>query len=104
LVVTADDLNQLREKISTQEQEIKHLQQSVEEQRLSLEQALQNSGQSDSTVGFVVFTWYGRSTNVASGIGARLGAIPFNDGCPSRRRCVRRRFRSNRIHKSKASN
>jgi cell division protein FtsL len=36
-VVTGDDLNQLREKISKQEEQIKHLQQSVEEQRLSLE-------------------------------------------------------------------
>jgi predicted RNase H-like nuclease (RuvC/YqgF family) len=44
LVVTAGDLNQLREKISKQEEEIKHLQQSVEEQRLLLEQALKNSG------------------------------------------------------------
>src|SRR4051794_3591280 len=29
--------------------------------------------------GFVDFTWYGRSTNVGSGIGTNFGGIPFNN-------------------------
>jgi TolA-binding protein len=42
-VVTTEDLNQLRERIAKQEEEIKRLQQSIEEQRSLLEQAVQNS-------------------------------------------------------------
>ena len=41
--VNADDLNQLRARIARQEEEIKRLQQSVEEQRLLLEKAIQNA-------------------------------------------------------------
>ncbi len=41
--VSADDLNQLRQRIAKQEEEIKRLQQSVEEQRVLLERAVQNS-------------------------------------------------------------
>jgi hypothetical protein len=130
-VVTADDLNQLRERIAKQEEEIKHLQQSVEEQRSFLEQAVQNSAGSPALtsasgsagggpvklvpivnvahpniagsgggqkavenpsplsisignttftpLGFVDFTWYGRSTNVGSGIGTSFGGIPYNN-------------------------
>jgi len=121
-VVTADDLNQLRERIAKQEEEIKRLQQSVEEQRSFLEQAVESPSVardgpvklvpvvnvahptiagSDATgqkavenpsplsvnignttftpLGFVDFTWYGRSTNVGSGIGTSFGGIPYNN-------------------------
>jgi hypothetical protein len=131
-VVSADDLNQLRDKIAKQEEEIKRLQQSVEEQRSFLEQAMKNlsralpvtsgsnlagnapvtllpvvnaahpniggsRGAGQKTVenpsplsirigntslrplGFVDFTWYGRSTNVGSGIGTSFGGIPYNN-------------------------
>ncbi|MGI8960746.1 MAG: hypothetical protein ACR2IV_13475 [Bryobacteraceae bacterium] len=130
-VVTADDLNQLRERIVRQEEEIKRLQQSIEEQRSFLERAVANSnggpafvsassGASGGPVklipavnvahpnitgsgrtgqktaenpsplsinignttftplGFIDFTWYGRSTNVGSGIGTSFGGIPYN--------------------------
>lgn len=132
-VVSADDLNQLRNRIAKQEEEIKRLQQSVEEQRVLLERAVQNStgtpglgntstqagdrpvklapvvnvahpdiagsggagqkavpenpsplsisiGNTTFTpLGFVDFTWYGRTTNVGSGIGTSFGGIPFNN-------------------------
>ncbi len=128
--VTAEDLRQLRERIANQEKEIKRLQQSVEEQRIFLERAVQNStagpivasvssnagdgpvklipvvnvahpdiggsGQVTNTeahsplsisigdttfapLGFVDFTWFGRSTNVGSGIGTSFGGIPYNN-------------------------
>jgi hypothetical protein len=135
--VTADDLNQLRERIAKQEEEIKRLQQSVEEQRVFLEQAIQKSkrgpalantstptgsepvklvpvvnvahpdiggsgraGQKTlenpsplsisignttfTPLGFVSFRWYGRSTNVGSGIGTSFGGIPYNNSVTGR--------------------
>jgi hypothetical protein len=131
--VSADDLNQLRERIAKQEEEIKRLQQSVEEQRVVLERAVQHSTDSPAfgststqagagpvklvpivnvahpniagsggtgqkteagtpsplsisignttftPLGFVDFTWYGRTTNVGSGIGTSFGGIPYNN-------------------------
>jgi hypothetical protein len=128
--VSAEDLNQLRERITKQEEEIKRLQQSLEEQRALLELAVQNSADGpvvartsatagagpvklvpivnvahpniggsgqvshtethsplsisigDATIaplGFVDFTWFGRSTNVGSGIGTSFGGIPYNN-------------------------
>lgn len=135
--VTADDLNQLREQIAKQEEEIKRLQQSIEEQRSFLEKAVQNSGggaavtsasttagdgpvklvpivnvahpniagsgrtgqkagettsplsisignTTFSPLGFVDFTWYGRTTNVGSGIGTSFGGIPYNTSATGR--------------------
>src|SRR5207248_2933495 len=49
-VITSDDLNQLRERIAKQEEEIKRLQQSVGEQRVFLEQAVQGSGSGQTVV------------------------------------------------------
>jgi hypothetical protein len=130
--ITPDDLNRLRGRIAKQEEEIKRLQQSIEEQRALLEQAVQNSsggpavanrstpadggsvrlvpvinvahpditgsgraGQKTvenpsplsvsignttfAPLGFVDFTWYGRTTNVGSGIGTSFGGIPYNN-------------------------
>jgi hypothetical protein len=34
-------------------------------------------------LGFVDFTWFGRSTNVGSGIGTNFGGIPFNNNVSS---------------------
>ncbi|MGI9074156.1 MAG: hypothetical protein ACR2JB_23225 [Bryobacteraceae bacterium] len=129
--ITADDLNQLRERIAKQEEEIRRLQESIEEQRAFLEKAIQNSGGGPALtsassaasngpvklvpvvnvahpniagsgrtgqkmaenpsplsinignttftpLGFVDFTWYGRSTNVGSGIGTSFGGVPYN--------------------------
>lgn len=133
--VTAADLHQLREQIAKQEEEIKRLQQSVEEQRAFLETiGLEKAGHDASgdpaltspssasgdgpvkllpvnvahpniagsgrtgqkmretasplsinignttftPLGFVSFRWYGRSTNVGSGIGTSFGSIPYN--------------------------
>ncbi len=128
--VSPDDLKQLRERIAKQEEEIKQLQHSIEEQRALLERAVQNStgavsaadvanrtgeapvrivpavnvsrpqggeNQKETTnpsasplgirigdttfspLGFVDATFYGRSTNVGSGIGTNFGAIPYNN-------------------------
>ena len=131
--VSPADLDQLRERIAKQEQEIQQLQQAVEEQRALLEKALQDSAspQLASTtegapvklvptvnvahpniagagragqkvaetasplsisignttftpLGFVDFTWYGRSTNVGSGIGTSFGGIPYNNSVTGR--------------------
>ena len=123
-----DDLKQLRERIAKQEEEIKQLQQSVEEQRALLEEAVRNGAVtqpaagtaplSDNTVrlvnvggmgggrvaqkvepsapvpasplgvsignttftplGFMDMTFFGRSTNVGSGIGTNFAGIPYN--------------------------
>ena len=136
-VVTPGDLNELRERIAKQEEEIKRLQQSIEEQRVFLEQAIQKSkcgpalantstptgsgpvklvpvvnvahpdiggsgraGQKTlenpsplsisignttfTPLGFVSFRWYGRSTNVGSGIGTSFGGIPYNNSVTGR--------------------
>ena len=134
-----NDLNDLRKRIAQQEEQIKHLQQAVDEQRSLLEKAVAATGSANtnevSTVavanrsgdgsvpivpavnvarphwnlgragqklpggeptaisplgikignstftplGFVDFTWYGRSTNVGSGIGTNFGGVPFNN-------------------------
>lgn len=113
--VSSEDLIELRERIAKQEEEIKRLQQAVEEQRAFLEKAIQNSTVAPSLVntaakvvrprglvmqhpetkpasplaisignttftpfGFVDATFYGRSTNVGSGIGTNFGGIPYN--------------------------
>ncbi len=144
--VGANDLNELRKRIAQQEEQIKRLQQAVDEQRLLLERAvavtsaapssggntstatneartlavsnksndgsipivpavnvahprwaLNRAGQKgpaeptavsplgirigDSTftpLGFVDFTWFGRSTNVGSGLGTNFAGIPYN--------------------------
>ncbi len=113
-LATSADLQKLRERIAKQEEQIKELQQSVEEQRVLLDKALQNStaavqivpavniyrpkvafqknetaprpplsisiGNTTFTpLGFVDATFYGRSTNVGSGIGTNFGGIPFNN-------------------------
>ncbi|MFL6353933.1 MAG: hypothetical protein ACJ74Z_19075 [Bryobacteraceae bacterium] len=114
---SADDLNQLRERIARQEEEISRLQQSIKEQRAFLEKVVAagngpaklvpvvnvahpnvaGSGRTGQTtaenpaplsisignttftpLGFVDFTWYGRSTNVGSGIATSFGSIPYN--------------------------
>ncbi len=128
--VSSDDLKQLRERIAKQEQEIKRLQESVEEQRGLLEKAVQalpppgsantvnvantseapvklvpavhvgspqtGTSQHETTspgsplsisignttfapLGFVDATFYGRSSNVGSGIGTNFGAIPYGN-------------------------
>ncbi len=124
--ISSDDLKQLRERIAKQEQEIKQLQESVEEQRALLERAMQNAAAATKAasvsnasvttpagvpivpavqrpvamqkreteaisplsisignttfapLGFVDATFYGRSSNVGSGIGTNFGGIPFN--------------------------
>lgn len=130
---SSPDLNQLRERIARQEDEIKRLQQAVEEQRRLLERAIQSSAGNSSAaapnggpakvvpvvnaaqpsparpsdgaqktveypsplsinignttltpLGFVDFTWYGRSTNVGSGIGTAFGSIPYNNSVTGR--------------------
>jgi len=125
---TTDDLNQLRERIAKQEEEIKRLQESVAEQRVLLDKALQNSPATQNggtataissaapvqlipaveithprgmvlqhpetkpgsplaisignttfaPLGFVDATFFGRSSNVGSGIGTNFGGIPYN--------------------------
>ncbi|MBV9301430.1 MAG: hypothetical protein JOY62_05640 [Acidobacteriaceae bacterium] len=133
--ISAADLDQLRERITKQEEEIQRLQKSVEEQRALLEKALQNgaaapqlaSAPAESNpvklvpavnvahpslgnaggagqkvaenpsplsisignttftpLGFVDFTWYGRTTNVGSGIGTSFGGIPYNNSVTGR--------------------
>lgn len=114
--VTPSELDQLRARIAQQEEEIKKLQQSVEEQRTFLEKAVQSSTAAPvrvvpvvnvahprwggaqhpetqtasslsisignttfSPLGFVDATFYGRSSNVGSGIGTNFGGIPFNN-------------------------
>jgi hypothetical protein len=118
-----DDVNQLREQIAKQEQEIKRLEQSLEEQRGLLDKVVQNraaavsasavTGQGIAPIvvgvnivhpqvalqhretmpasplsitigntrftalGFVDATFFGRSTNVGSGIGTNFGSIPY---------------------------
>jgi hypothetical protein len=128
-------LKELRERIAKQEEQIKRLQQAVDEQRTMLDKALaaseptagsqtataadrsanepvsivpalnvarphglvparagQNLQSSNPSplgirigsttftpLGFVDFTWFGRSTNVGSGLGTNFGAIPFNN-------------------------
>src|SRR5581483_8035233 len=129
---TSEDLQQLRERIAKQEEEIKRLQESVEQQRVLLDKTVQNSsvapngastvnvanasrapvqivpavnvahprwggaaqhqdaaphsplsiGIGDTTftpLGFVDATFYGRSSNVGSGIGTNFGGIPYNN-------------------------
>jgi hypothetical protein len=126
--VNPADLKELRERIAKQEEEIKRLQQSVEEQRALLEKAVQNSSATGSAnlvnttarttdgvkiapavdavhpkialqhpetappsplsisigntkfspLGFVDATFFGRSTNVGSGIGTNFSSIPYN--------------------------
>ncbi len=122
---SADDLNQLRQQIAKQQEEIKRLQESLQAEHDRLERLMQTSARSspaaasgpvklvpvvnvahpdlagsggsgqkveenpsplairigDTTLaplGFVDFTWYGRSTNVGSGIGTSFGGIPYN--------------------------
>src|SRR3954470_4413262 len=128
-------LQELRERIAKQEEQIKRLQQAVDEQRTMLDKALAASeptagsqtataadrsanepvsivpalnvarphglvparagqnlqssnpsplgirigGTTFTPLGFVDFTWFGRSTNVGSGLGTNFGAIPFNN-------------------------
>ncbi|MBV9679709.1 MAG: flagellar FliJ family protein, partial [Acidobacteriaceae bacterium] len=144
---SANDLNNLRERIAQQEEQIKRLQQAVDEQRTLLEKAvaatnaapsnasadgsatanevntvavanksndgpvpivpavnvvhphwaLNRAGQklqagepsvsplgikigttTFTPLGFVDFTWFGRSTNVGSGLGTNFAGIPYN--------------------------
>lgn len=136
---SANDLNNLRERIAQQEEQIKRLQQAVDEQRTLLEKAITatNAAASSATtdnvntvpvaiksgdvsvpivpavnvahphwtlgragqklqaenpsplgvkigtttftpLGFVDFTWFGRSTNVGSGLGTNFAGIPYN--------------------------
>ena len=138
----ASDLNELKKRIAQQEEQIKHLQQAVDEQRSLLEKAVAATNaaasspntnevntvavankSSDGSVpivpavnvarphwtlgragqklqggeptavsplgikigtttftplGFVDFTWFGRSSNVGSGLGTNFGGIPYN--------------------------
>jgi hypothetical protein len=138
--VSTNDLNNLRERIAQQEEQIKQLQQAVEEQRILLDKAVAatNTAAKDTTtnhvstltvanqsgdalvpitpainvarprwaasgragqklqaenpsplgigigsstftpLGFVDFTWFGRSTNVGSGLGTNFAGIPYN--------------------------
>ena len=137
--VAVDELKILKERIALQSEQIKKLQQAVQEQQKLLEQAVaaaeavrMQSTNGDSTLvnasgensapltlepavnrgrptgillgrggqklqatnpsplgitignttftplGFVDFTWFGRSTNVGSGIGTNFGGIPYN--------------------------
>jgi hypothetical protein len=130
---SSDDLNQLRERIAQQEEEIKKLQKAVDEQRALLERSLEKiNAQPGATapavagteevanaapvkivpavnvahpniamqktetaphsplsisigdttftpLGFVDATFYGRSTNLGSGIGTNFGALPFTN-------------------------
>ena len=134
------ELKSLKERIAQQSEQIKKLQQAVQEQQKMLEQAVAlaesvrmqpesggsapvNAGSAGSApltlepainlgrrngillgrggqklqasnpsplgitignttftpLGFVDFTWFGRSTNVGSGIGTNFGGIPYND-------------------------
>ena len=137
---SANDLNNLRERIAQQEEQIKRLQQAVEEQRTLLDKAVAatNAAARDTTMnhvstlavanqsgdaplalapainvarprwaasgragqklqaenpsplginigsstftplGFVDFTWFGRSTNLGSGLGTNFAGIPYN--------------------------
>jgi hypothetical protein len=143
---SANDLDELRKHIAQQEEQIRRLQQAIEEQRTLLEKAVAvtntsaghasnssaatdevstvavaNKAGGDTSVpivpainvahprwaasgragqklqaenpsplgisigtttftplGFVDFTWYGRSTNVGSGVGTNFGGIPYN--------------------------
>lgn len=127
--VSADEIRELRERIAKQEQEIKRLQEAVEEQRGWLDRALQNSASANGVptvkagnasapveivpavnvahprglvfqhpetqpasplsisignttftpLGFVDATFFGRSSNVGSGIGTNFGGIPYNN-------------------------
>src|SRR5579884_1002180 len=106
-VSAADDLQQLRERIRAQEEEIKQLQQAVAEQKQILEQAIRagSTGGSRGTradeasapqeaarsplsisigntmftpLGFVDATFFGRSTNVGTGIGTNFAGAPYN--------------------------
>lgn len=95
------DLKQLEERIAQQEEEIKRLEAELREQRAFLEKAIQSSTLAPGPVqteakaaaplaisignttftplGFVDATFYGRSTNVGSGIGTNFGGIPYNN-------------------------
>jgi hypothetical protein len=101
-----DDLQQLRERITAQEQQIKQLQEAVAEQKQILEQAIKPTATGGSRgtraheasapqepwsplsisignttftpLGFVDATFFGRSTNLGSGIGTNFASAPYN--------------------------
>ncbi len=100
------DLEQLRAQVAQQAEQIKKLQGAIEEQQKLIERALQSStaavhptsgpNQHETArpsssplsirigdtafapLGFVDATFFGRSTNVGSGIGTNFGSIPYN--------------------------
>lgn len=129
--VSSEDLDQLRQRIAQQEEQIKNLQRAVDEQRTLLDRAMRTTssrpanetsgasaasaakavpvanvirpdpsantggGQKTETapksplaitignttftpLGFVDASFFGRSTNVGSGIGTNFGSIPYN--------------------------
>jgi uncharacterized coiled-coil protein SlyX len=106
--ISVEEIQELRRKIAEQQKQIEQLQKSVAEQQALLDTTLKgmavpaaragqptekasssplsfNIGEAEFTpLGFVDFTYVGRSTNVGSGIGTNFAGIPYGNGAPGR--------------------